>query len=249
MSPHTLANVSSTEPKRRIRIGYRPNMQVCISVADHRSINPNELLILAGWPALKAFDIHTESAEHLLPEAVQVAMEIALIPMEKQCETFESSSKNYPGFTGNDGKIYLTWDFDKSNTKEVTMQLKFMSVLVDDQEKALQFYTEKLGFAKMADIPMGAFRWLTVTSPEGIEGAELVLEPMSFPPAVSYQKALYEAGIPAIALISRDIQAEFNRLSQRGIVFRGEPKNYGPITSVVFEDTCGNLINLVQPMV
>ncbi len=79
--------------------------------------------------------------------------------------------------------------------------------------------------------------------------AELVLEPMNFPPAVRYQKALYEAGIPAIALISRDIQAEFNRLSQRGIVFRGEPQNYGTITTVLLENTCGNLINLVQPMV
>ena len=127
------------------------------------------------------------------------------------------------------------------------MQIKFVSVLVDEQEKALRFYTEKLGFTKMADIPMGSFRWLTVTSPEGIEGVEVVLEPMGFPPAVSYQKALYEAGIPATALVSRDIQAEFERLSQSGVVFRGAPQNYGSITTVLFEDTCGNLINLVQP--
>ena len=73
---------------------------------------------------------------------------------------------------------------------------------------------------------------------------------MNFPPAVCYQKALYDAGVPAMALVSRvDIQAEYNRLSQRGVVFRGEPQNYGPITTVLFEDTCGNLINLVQPMV
>jgi catechol 2,3-dioxygenase-like lactoylglutathione lyase family enzyme len=129
------------------------------------------------------------------------------------------------------------------------MQIKFTSVLVDDQEKALQFYTQKLGFTKMSDIPLGVYRWLTVTSPEGIEGTELVLEPIGFPPAASYQKALYEAGIPATALISRDIQAEYNRLRQRGVVFRSEPRNAGSVTTVLFEDTCGNLINLVQAMV
>jgi predicted enzyme related to lactoylglutathione lyase len=132
--------------------------------------------------------------------------------------------------------------------KEEKVQIKFTSVLVDDQEKALQFYTTVLGFSKMADIPMGEFRWLTVTSPEGIEGVELVLEPASFPPAVTYQKALYEAGIPMTALISKDIQSEYQRLRARGVVFRGQPQSYGTVTSVLFEDTCGNLINLVQPV-
>ena len=127
------------------------------------------------------------------------------------------------------------------------MQIKFVSVMVEDQDSALHFYTSVLGFEKMADIPMGEFRWLTVCSPGGIAGVELVLEPMDFPPARTYQKALFEAGIPAIALITKDIAAEVRRLKARGVKFRGEPADMGLITAVVFEDTCGNLINLVQP--
>ena len=127
------------------------------------------------------------------------------------------------------------------------MQIKFTSVMVEDQERALHFYTSILGFEKMADIPVGQFRWLTVCSPEGIAGVELVLEPMGFPPAATYQKALFEAGIPAMALITQDIDAKVQRLKARGVEFRGEPTNMGLITTVVFEDTCGNLINLVQP--
>lgn len=126
------------------------------------------------------------------------------------------------------------------------MQIKLASVMVEDQEKALDFYTSILGFVKQADIPMGPFRWLTVRSPEGVEGAELVLEPMGFPPARIYQKALFDAGIPATAFITSDIQAEYRRLKQAGVRFRSGPQAMGPITAVVFEDTCGNLINLVQ---
>ena len=129
------------------------------------------------------------------------------------------------------------------------MQLKFVSVMVDNQDKALAFYTSVLGFENMADIPMGEYRWLTVISPDGIAGVELVLEPMGFPPARVYQKAMFDAGVPAIALITKDIAADFKRLQARGVQFRGEPKSMGPITAVVFEDTCGNLINLVQPAV
>jgi catechol 2,3-dioxygenase-like lactoylglutathione lyase family enzyme len=127
------------------------------------------------------------------------------------------------------------------------MQIKLTSVMVDDQEKALRFYTTILGFVKKMDIPMGPFRWLTVSSPEGIEGVELVLEPMGFPPAQTYQQALFAAGIPATAFISKDIHAEYGRLKDLGVKFRSEPRSMGPITSVLFEDTCGNLINLVQP--
>jgi catechol 2,3-dioxygenase-like lactoylglutathione lyase family enzyme len=127
------------------------------------------------------------------------------------------------------------------------MQIALSSVLVDDQEKALAFYTSKLGFEKKNDIAMGEFRWLTVVSPDGVDGVELVLEPMGFPPARPYQKALYEAGIPHTAFLTTDIAAEYRRLKDRGVVFRGEPKAMGPITAVLFEDTCGNLINLVQP--
>ncbi len=127
------------------------------------------------------------------------------------------------------------------------MRIKFVSVMVGDQEAALRFYTTVLGFEKMADIPMGEFRWLTVTSPDGIEGVELVLEPTSFPPARVYQKALFDAGIPAIALTTTDIRADYERLRKLGVAFRGEPKDMGLITAVTFEDTCSNLVHLVQP--
>ena len=127
------------------------------------------------------------------------------------------------------------------------MQIRFTSIPVDDQNKALKFYTEKLGFVKHADIPMGPFRWLTVIAPEGAEGVELVLEPIGFPAAQGYQKVLFETGKPTTAFITRDIQAEVTRLKKLGVVFRGEPVSMGPITAVLFEDTCGNLINLVQP--
>jgi catechol 2,3-dioxygenase-like lactoylglutathione lyase family enzyme len=129
------------------------------------------------------------------------------------------------------------------------MQIKLASIMVDDQEKALRFYTSIVGFEKKNDIPMGPFRWLTVTSPEGAEGVELVLEPLNFPPAQVFQKACFEAGIPATAFLTSDIQTEFLRLKKLGVVFRGEPTSMGTITAVVFEDTCGNLINLVQPSV
>jgi len=127
------------------------------------------------------------------------------------------------------------------------MRINLSSVMVDDQEKAVKFYTEVLGFVLKANIPIGEYRWLTVTSPDGPEGIELVLEPMGFPPARDYQKALYSAGIPLTAFISADIQAEYKRLMERGVTFRGEPQAMGAIISVLFEDTCGNLINLVQP--
>jgi catechol 2,3-dioxygenase-like lactoylglutathione lyase family enzyme len=127
------------------------------------------------------------------------------------------------------------------------MQIRLASVNVDDQDKALAFYTEILGFEKKADMPMGPFRWLTVTAPEGAAGVELVLEPMGFEPAKAYQKAAFAAGIPATAFITHDIDAEYRRLKALGVKFRGEPTKMGPIVTVLFEDGCGNLINLVQP--
>jgi catechol 2,3-dioxygenase-like lactoylglutathione lyase family enzyme len=129
------------------------------------------------------------------------------------------------------------------------MQIRLASIMVENQDNALRFYTTILGFVKDKDIPMGpTFRWLTVTAPEGAEGVELVLEPMAFPPAQTFQKALFAAGIPATSFITNDIQSEYNRLKALGVTFRGEPKNIGPIIAVLFEDTCGNLINLVQPV-
>lgn len=128
------------------------------------------------------------------------------------------------------------------------MEVRLASVMVDDQAKALAFYVDKLGFVKSKDIPMGGdYRWLTVVSPEGAEGVELLLEPMGFPPAVTFQRALFDAGIPATAFFTKDVAAEFERLKKLGVKFRGEPTKMGPITAVRFEDTCGNLINLVQP--
>lgn len=127
------------------------------------------------------------------------------------------------------------------------MRINLSSVMVDDQDKALKFYTEVLGFVKKTDMPIGEYRWLTVTSPDGPDGVELVLEPMGFAPARDYQKTLYNAGIPLTAFLSNDIQGEYKKLKRRGVIFRSEPQVMGSITSVLFEDTCGNLINLVQP--
>ncbi|HVY05540.1 MAG TPA: VOC family protein [Burkholderiales bacterium] len=127
------------------------------------------------------------------------------------------------------------------------MKITLASIFVEDQDRALAFYTSVIGFRKKHDIPMGQFRWLTVTSPEGVAGVELVLEPMAFPPARTFQKALFEAGIPATAFITADIATEFQKLKAAGVKFRGEPTSMGAVTVVLFEDNCGNLINLVQP--
>src|SRR5258705_11089423 len=107
------------------------------------------------------------------------------------------------------------------------MQITLASIFVEDQDRALAFYTKIVGFEKKHDIPMGQFRWLTVCSPEGATGVELVLEPMAFPPARTYQKALFEAGIPATAFTTKDIAAQDSRLRDLAVRFRGEPKSMG----------------------
>lgn len=127
------------------------------------------------------------------------------------------------------------------------MQLKFASIMVPNQDEALRFYTERLGFVVKDDLKIGPFRWLTVTSPDGIAGVELILEATDFPPSAVYQKARYEAGIPAVAIVTDDIKAAYRRLLDKGVSVRGEPTDMGILTSVVFEDGCGNLVNLVQP--
>lgn len=126
------------------------------------------------------------------------------------------------------------------------MKIRLNNVLVGDQEKALLFYTETLGFEKKIDIPVGEFRWLTVVSPEEPEATELVLEPNAFPAAATYQQALFEAGIPATALEVDDIDREYERLTVAGVDFRSEPTDAGGVTIAVFDDTCGNLIQLYQ---
>ena len=126
------------------------------------------------------------------------------------------------------------------------MKIVVTSVMVDDQEKALKFYTEVLGFVKKTDIPAGGARWLTVVSPEQPDGTELLLEPMGFAPAKTFQKALFDAGIPWNSFAVADIEATHERLKKLGVVFRGAPKKMGPVTIATFEDTCGNLIQIAQ---
>lgn len=126
------------------------------------------------------------------------------------------------------------------------MKIKLTSVFVADQTKALEFYTSVLGFVKKADIPCGEHRWLTVISPDGPSDVELLLEPMGFPPAKTYQKALFEAGIPLAAFSVEDIQKEYERMEKLGVVFKTKPAKMGPVTVAVLDDTCGNLIQIVQ---
>lgn len=126
------------------------------------------------------------------------------------------------------------------------MKIKLMSLLVDDQDKALKFYTEKLGFVKKTEVPLGEHKWLTVVSKEEQDGVELVLEPMAFEPARVYQKALHEAGIPLAAFLVEDVEKEFARLSQLGVTFSMKPTQMGPVKITVLNDTCGNNIQLFQ---
>jgi catechol 2,3-dioxygenase-like lactoylglutathione lyase family enzyme len=127
------------------------------------------------------------------------------------------------------------------------MKIKLNSIMVDDQDKALRFYTEVLGFVKKTEIPVGEFRWLTVVSPEGHDDVELVLEPNANPAGKTFQEALFAQGIPATAFEVDDIAAEFERLKARGVVFTQDPVAAGPVTIAVFADTCGNLIQIYQP--
>ena len=126
------------------------------------------------------------------------------------------------------------------------MNIVVTSVLVDDQEKALRFYTDTLGFVKKTDIPAGGARWLTVVSPEDPDGTELLLEPDEHPAARSFKEALVEDGIPATSFGVQDVNAEFQRLKDLGVRFTQEPVEMGPVTTAVFDDTCGNLIQIAQ---
>ena len=120
------------------------------------------------------------------------------------------------------------------------------SVPVDDQDKALEFYTEKLGFIKKTEIPLGEHKWLTVVSPQEQSGVELLLEPMAFEPSKVYQKALKEAGIPWTAFLVDDLEKEYQRLTNLGVQFSVEPKEAGTVMLAVLDDTCGNNIQLIQ---
>lgn len=127
------------------------------------------------------------------------------------------------------------------------MKIKVTSVMVDDQDKALKFYTEILGFVKKKDMPLGNYKWLTVVSPDEEDGTEILLEPMGIAAAETFQKALYDAAIPLTAFEVDDVQDEYKRLKDLGVVFRGEPKKIeGMPEMATFEDTCGNLILIYE---
>ena len=126
------------------------------------------------------------------------------------------------------------------------MRITMVSVLVDDQDKALKFYTEILGFKEKNNIPMGEHRWLTVVSPENPDGTELVLEPDEHPAAKPFKRALVADGIPYTSFDVDDVQKEYERMSKLGVRFTQEPADMGPVTTAVLDDTCGNLIQILH---
>jgi catechol 2,3-dioxygenase-like lactoylglutathione lyase family enzyme len=126
------------------------------------------------------------------------------------------------------------------------MRIVVASVLVDDQDKALAFYTSVLGFVKKIDYPLGEARWLTVVSPEAPDGTELVLEPDGHPAVKPFKQALVEDGIPFTSFGVDDVHAEYERLKAAGVVFTQPPVEMGGVTTAVFDDTCGNLIQIAS---
>ena len=126
------------------------------------------------------------------------------------------------------------------------MRITLTSVLVDDQDVALRFYTEVLGFVKKTEVPLGEHRWLTVVSADDPDGVELVLEPSDHPAVGPFKAALVDDGIPYTSFAVADVQGEFERLRGLGVAFTQEPVEMGPVTTAVFDDTCGNLIQIAQ---
>lgn len=126
------------------------------------------------------------------------------------------------------------------------MRIHLCSVLVDDQDKALRFYTEVLGFEKKTEVPLGEARWLTVVSAEEPNGTELVLEPDTHPAAKPFKEALVTDGIPFTSFAVNDVNGEFERLRALGVRFTQEPVDMGPVSTAVLDDTCGNLIQIAQ---
>src|ERR671919_2535529 len=124
------------------------------------------------------------------------------------------------------------------------MRINVTSVLVDDQDNALRFYTEVLGFVKKTEIPLGEHSWLTVVSPENPDGTELLLEPDEHPAARPFKRALVEDGIPFTSFAVDDVATEYERLVGLGVRFTQPPTDMGPVTTAVFDDTCGNLIQI-----
>jgi len=126
------------------------------------------------------------------------------------------------------------------------MKIIVTSIFVQDQDKALEFYTKKLGFVKKHDVPAGKYRWLTLVSPDDPDGTELLLEPNDHPAAKEYQKKIFADGIPATMFGVEDIHKKYKRLVEEGVNFTMEPTKMGEVTIAVFDDTCGNLIQIVQ---
>jgi catechol 2,3-dioxygenase-like lactoylglutathione lyase family enzyme len=126
------------------------------------------------------------------------------------------------------------------------MRIVVTSVYVDDQDKALRFYTNVLGFAKKTEIPMGEARWLTVVAPDDPDGTELVLEPEGHPAVGPFKRALVEDGIPFTSFAVKDVRSEYERLRSAGVQFTQPPVEMGPMTTAVLDDTCGNLIQIAQ---
>jgi catechol 2,3-dioxygenase-like lactoylglutathione lyase family enzyme len=126
------------------------------------------------------------------------------------------------------------------------MRINLSSVLVDDEEKALRFYTEVLGFQEKTNVPLGEHRWITVVSPEAPDGTELLLEPDEHPAAKSFKKALVADGIPLTSFAVTDVRAEYERLHGLGVQFTQEPTEMGPVITAVLDDTCGNLIQIAE---
>lgn len=127
------------------------------------------------------------------------------------------------------------------------MRIKLTSIMVDDQDKALKFYTEVLGFEKKHEFPVGEYKWLTVVSPESPQDVELSLEPNVNPAGKTFQQAMFAQKIPVAAFEVSDIAGEYERLKKHGVVFVSEPTRMGPVTIAVFSDTCGNLIQMYEP--
>lgn len=126
------------------------------------------------------------------------------------------------------------------------MRINISSVFVDDQDKALAFYTDVLGFVKKSEVPLGEHRWLTVVSPDEQDGHELLLEPDAHPAAKQFKAALAEDGIPAASFACDRVSAEHRRLVARGVRFTQQPTRMGPVATAVFDDTCGNLIQITS---
>jgi catechol 2,3-dioxygenase-like lactoylglutathione lyase family enzyme len=127
------------------------------------------------------------------------------------------------------------------------MRINVTSVLVDDQDKALRFYTDVLGFVKKTEIPLGEARWLTVVSPDEPDGVELLLEPDGHPAARPWKEALVADGIPFTSFAVDDVRAEYERLNALGVTFTQPPTEMGPVVTAFFDDTCGNLIQIASP--